>query len=182
MKFLAISLFVAMSTLVGNTAQSSAQGNDCQTDTLRTNSDGSFLALVSGSVFETLAGDNLTAKFWLPLSEVLVCGPTPFSFKGRNYQLYDVTNLDDGETVTALLQAGNFVAKNSAGGCHKSNITKPTPFLGNNGEVFTLSDGSIWEVKYEYEYLYEYYPTIIACPSQGYIIVGDKKLSAELLR
>ena len=50
--------------------------------------------------------------------------------------------------------------------------------MGNNEEIFKLSDESIWEVKYEYEYLYEYYPSITACPEQGFIIVDGKKLNA----
>jgi len=52
----------------------------------------------------------------------------------------------------------------------------PTPFMGNNGEIFKLADGTIWEVKYEYEYMYEYYPTVTVCPDKGFMIVGDTKL------
>ena len=33
--------------------------------------------------------------------------------------------------------------------------------------IFQLSDGSFWEIKYEYEYLYEYHPNVIICPSKG---------------
>ena len=62
--------------------------------------------------------------------------------------------------------------------CYEDTIMSPTPFMGNNEEIFKLSDGSIWEVKYEYEYLYEYYPSITACPEQGFIIVDGKKLNA----
>jgi len=57
----------------------------------------------------------------------------------------------------------------------------PTPFMGNNEEVFKVSDGSIWQVMYEYEYLYEYYPLVIICEAQGFMIVGDKKLSVARL-
>ena len=49
--------------------------------------------------------------------------------------------------------------------------------MGNNGEIFKLSDGSVWEVKYEYEYMYEYYPSVIICPSRGKLIVGKKSLN-----
>lgn len=63
--------------------------------------------------------------------------------------------------------------------CYTASITKPTPFMGNNGEVFKLSNGSVWEVLYEYEYLYEYYPTITACPDGNFIVLDDKKLSAK---
>jgi hypothetical protein len=49
--------------------------------------------------------------------------------------------------------------------------------MGNNGEIFKLSDGSVWEVKYEYEYMYEYYPSVLICPSRGKLIVGKKSLN-----
>ena len=159
-----------------------AQSSNCQNDTLSKNSDGEILVLSSGGVFEPLAGDKITAKLWLPQSELLLCGPNYFSFKGRDYQLFDVTNVSDGETVTAIQSGGGVAAGGRTGRCYKSNIVKPTPFLGNDGEVFALTDGSIWEVRYEYEYLYEYYPTIIACPGRGYIVVGDKQLNAEMIR
>jgi hypothetical protein len=51
--------------------------------------------------------------------------------------------------------------------------------MGNNGEIFKLSDGSIWEVKYEYEYLYEYSPQVIVCPNKGKLIIGGKKINVE---
>lgn len=53
--------------------------------------------------------------------------------------------------------------------------------MGNDGEIFRLADGSVWEVKYEYEYLYEYYPDVVVCPSQGKIIVADKTLNVQPL-
>jgi len=53
--------------------------------------------------------------------------------------------------------------------------------MGNNGEIFKLADGSLWEVKYEYEYLYEYYPSVVICPSRGRLIVGEKSLNVELV-
>jgi len=65
--------------------------------------------------------------------------------------------------------------------CYEASIRSPVPFMGNNGEIFKLSDGSVWEVKYEYEYLYEYYPDVIVCPSRGELFINDKSLSVELL-
>ena len=50
-----------------------------------------------------------------------------------------------------------------------------------NEEIFRLADGSLWEVKYEYEYLYEYYPSVVICPSQGRLIIGEKSLNVELV-
>jgi Leucine-rich repeat (LRR) protein len=64
----------------------------------------------------------------------------------------------------------------AANQCYSSSITSPTPFMGNKGELFKLSDGSIWEVGFEYEYLYEYYPTVDICPSIGLLIVKSKAL------
>lgn len=63
--------------------------------------------------------------------------------------------------------------------CYEASITSPTPFMGNNDEIFKLSDGSLWEVKYEYEYLYEYYPDIIICPSRGKLLINGKTLNVQ---
>lgn len=63
--------------------------------------------------------------------------------------------------------------------CYESSVTSPTPFMGMNDEIFKLNDGSVWQVKYEYEYLYEYYPNVIICPSKNELIIGDKTLSVQ---
>jgi len=63
------------------------------------------------------------------------------------------------------------------GNCFEASIRKPTPFMGNHGEVFQLDDGSFWEVQYEYEYLYEYYPTVVVCPEDGVLIIHGEKLN-----
>ena len=49
--------------------------------------------------------------------------------------------------------------------------------MGKHGEVFVLSDDSIWEVKYEYEYMYKYYPRVIICPDKNLLLINDKKLN-----
>ena len=67
----------------------------------------------------------------------------------------------------------------SAQECYESSILSPSPFMGNNGEIFRLADGSLWEVKYEYEYLYEYYPSVIICPSRGKLAIKGKSLNVE---
>ncbi len=67
----------------------------------------------------------------------------------------------------------------SAQNCYQSTVLSPSPFMGNNGEIFKLSDGSVWEVKYEYEYMYEYSPSVIICPSRGKLIVGKKSLNVQ---
>ncbi len=61
--------------------------------------------------------------------------------------------------------------------CYQSSIVSPSPFMGNNGEIFKLDDGSLWEVKYEYEYLYEYTPIVIICPAQGKLAIKGKSLN-----
>src|ERR1035437_6176173 len=65
--------------------------------------------------------------------------------------------------------------------CYPSSIVSPSPFMGNNEEIFKLADGSLWEVKYEYEYMYEYSPSVIICPSRGKLIVGKKSLNVQLV-
>jgi hypothetical protein len=78
-----------------------------------------------------------------------------------------------------LLLTRGAVAEN----CYTSTIIKPSPFMGNNNEVFQLSDGSIWQVKYEYEYLYEYFPSVTVCPALGRLLIRDKQLNViELSR
>ena len=67
------------------------------------------------------------------------------------------------------------------GACYEASIVKPTPFMGNDGEIFKLDDGSLWEVKYEYEYMYEYYPDVIICPSKGKLVVDGKSLNVEFV-
>ena len=61
--------------------------------------------------------------------------------------------------------------------CYNSSIMSPTPFMGNDSEIFKLADGSIWEVKYEYEYMYEYYPDVVICPSRGKLLIKGKSLN-----
>lgn len=69
-----------------------------------------------------------------------------------------------------------------AGSCFESVIRSPAPFMGNNEEVFKLDDGSIWEVKYEYSYMYAYYPEVIVCPNKNKIYVNDKALNVEMIK
>lgn len=65
--------------------------------------------------------------------------------------------------------------------CYKDSIISPTPFMGNNDEIFKLASGSVWQVKYEYEYMYAYYPDVVICPSTGQLIIKGKKLNVELV-
>lgn len=81
----------------------------------------------------------------------------------------------------ALIMLMVFSTRATAQDCYESSIPSPSPFMGNNGEIFKLADGSLWEVKYEYEYLYEYYPSVVICPSRGRLIVGEKSLNVKLV-
>ncbi|WP_019364960.1 hypothetical protein JQR88_25215 (plasmid) [Pseudomonas luteola] len=63
--------------------------------------------------------------------------------------------------------------------CFQASILSPSPFMGNDGEIFKIDDGSMWQVKYEYEYLYEYNPDVVICPSQGRMIIGKSTLNIE---
>jgi hypothetical protein len=74
---------------------------------------------------------------------------------------------------------GGTMPRFRSGSCYESSIVKPSPFMGNDGEIFKLDDGSLWEVKYEYEYLYEYYPDVIICPSKGKLLIDGKSLNVE---
>jgi hypothetical protein len=47
--------------------------------------------------------------------------------------------------------------------------------MGNDGEIFKLADDSLWEVKYEY--LYEYYPEVIICPSRAKLVIDGTSLN-----
>lgn len=65
--------------------------------------------------------------------------------------------------------------------CYQTSIVSPNPFMGNNGEVFKLADGSLWEVKYAYEYLYEYSPSVTVCPKRGKLLVKNKSIDVQPL-
>ncbi|MFZ6695202.1 hypothetical protein ACO0J1_05425 [Stenotrophomonas acidaminiphila] len=80
-----------------------------------------------------------------------------------------------------LLAALAFSADAWGQSCYEASVTSPNPLMGNDGEIVKLSDGTLWEVKYEYEYLYEYYPTVIICPSRGKMGVKGKMLNVNFL-
>lgn len=67
----------------------------------------------------------------------------------------------------------------SANDCYESMIQKPSPFMGNNGEIIKLSDGSLWQVNNTYEYLYAYYPSVVICPSKGKLYINDKSIDVQ---
>jgi hypothetical protein len=65
----------------------------------------------------------------------------------------------------------------SAQPCFQTSILSPSPFMGNHGEVFKTADGGLWEVQYEYRYLYEYLPSVVICPGRGNLSVKGKTLN-----
>ena len=95
-----------------------------------------------------------------------------------------IISVNEGERQLNRSQASQSKANGATrrvGGCYFASITSPSPFMGNDSEVFELSDGSMWEVKYEYEYLYEYYPSVTICPDDGLLIINGKKLNVASL-
>lgn len=147
----------------------------CYETSLSENIDsGEMLRTLEGDLFDTLPGDNITAMLWLPISSLLICGPTSFPYQGKTYYLYEITNLDDREKVTALKMGDSRGSSPSAGNCYQTQIMEPAPFNGNGGELIQMADGSIWQdSSYQYLYLYEYYPTVTICPDKGQMILED---------
>lgn len=54
--------------------------------------------------------------------------------------------------------------------------------MGTDGEIVRLIDGSVWEVKFEYQYLYAYNARVAVCPDKGTLVIGDKTLRVERVR
>lgn len=67
-----------------------------------------------------------------------------------------------------------------AASCIRTTIVSPSPFMGNNDEIFKTDDGRLWEVKHEYEYLYEYYPTVDIC-GESKLLIRGKVLNIALV-
>ena len=70
--------------------------------------------------------------------------------------------------VLALMCSSLATAQN----CYNTGIVSPSPFMGNNDEIFKTTDGRLWQVKYEYEYMYEYYPNVDICNDSKLVIKG----------
>lgn len=69
----------------------------------------------------------------------------------------------------------------SSHGCYEATIQTPIPFMGNHGEIFKLSDGTLWQVQHEYECLCECNPNVVICPAEGKILINGKSLSVSQL-
>jgi len=66
----------------------------------------------------------------------------------------------------------SFSIDSRASQCFETTVKSPSPFMGNNDEIFQTLDGNVWQVKYAYEYLYEYYPSVMICDEAKLIISG----------
>ena len=65
--------------------------------------------------------------------------------------------------------------RNVSNSCSRSWIQSPRPFMGMSGDIFKLSDGSMYEVGIgEFNYLYSYYPDVIICDSNSLHVDGEK--------
>ncbi len=151
----------------------------CATDSIRKNSCGKIIEMLSGRVFEISFTDRLTAGLWLPMLSLTICGPIRFDYEDVGHSYYIIVNSLIGQSIRGTLKSGPPLPH---GCCYKSIIDSPCPFMGNSQEQFTLSDGSMWKVGFQYECLYKYFPSVIACADQGFVIVDGRRLSARLLR
>lgn len=80
--------------------------------------------------------------------------------------------------MVSFMQVENLFAQQ----CYEATVVSPSPFMGNNGEIIKLDDGSLWQVKFAYEYLYEYNPTVIVCPSKGKLIIKNKSIDIQAMK
>ncbi|AOJ11673.1 hypothetical protein WS62_24150 [Burkholderia sp. ABCPW 14] len=89
-------------TLVALLASSPTYASSCEDDDLQSKSnDGSYLFMLSGAVYEVLAGDVIDSSLWLPPSEVVICSRV-VSYRGDKYTIYDIVNKDENEKVSAI--------------------------------------------------------------------------------
>jgi hypothetical protein len=80
---------------------------------------------------------------------------------------------------TITIQNKIISVSNVSKSCSKSSILSPSPFMGMSGDVFTLSNGSMYKVGVgEYNYLYSYYPNVIICDDNS-LHVDDKAISVS---
>lgn len=156
-----------------------AQKFGCATDSIRKNSCGKIIEMLSGRVFEISFTDRLTARLWLPTSSLTICGPIRFDYEDVGHSYYIIVNSLIGQSIRGTLKSGPSLPH---GCCYKSIIESPSSFRGTSGEEFILSDGSVWEVGFQYEYLYKYFPSVIACADQGFVIIDGRRSSARLLQ
>ena len=85
--------------------------------------------------------------------------------------------------IILLMTLGLIMSSHAfAQACYKTSILAPAPFMGNHGEVFKLSDGSMWKVMGSYEYMYAYYPAVNICPGSGKLIVEGRTVNVTQVK
>jgi len=80
----------------------SSYARNCDDDTLEGKSDsGEILIMMSGAVYQVLAGDEIDSALWLPPADVLIC-ESVVNVGGKRYLVYEIINTDEhGEKVSA---------------------------------------------------------------------------------
>lgn len=92
-------VFVTLATVL---TSSQTYASSCQDDDLQSKSnDGSYLFMLSGDVYEVLAGDVIDSSLWLPPSDVVICSRIVL-YRGAKYTIYDIINKDENEKVSAI--------------------------------------------------------------------------------
>jgi hypothetical protein len=66
--------------------------------------------------------------------------------------------------------------------CFETTIVKPSPFMGNHGELLQTADGGLYEVSGSYEYMYAYSPRAAICPASGKMAVNGKTIRIVALQ
>jgi len=120
---------------------------------------------------------------YLLLGTALKTGVNHLSVPSNTYFYYKVTAIvGSEESATSSIFSGYTAAQPPTTlSCYDSSIISPTPFMGNDGEIFKLADGSFWEIMYEYEYMYEYYPSVTICPEKQTIDIDGNTLKIKKL-
>ena len=81
-------LAATISTILG-AAVCPAHAQSCEKDSLETvGRSGEILVMLSGAVYEVLAGDTIDSALWLPPSDVLICAR---AFTSREAVLSPIT-------------------------------------------------------------------------------------------
>jgi len=169
-----ISRFFFLTIFIGTCAfPGTVLADDCYESTIMSpapflGNSGEIFKLSDGSIWEVRFEYNYLYEYY---PTVVVC---------PNQGTLTISDFSNEKIINVVLLI-NSAGVSIAGDCYESTIVDPVPFLGNSGEIFELSDGSVWEVGFEYEYLYEYYPTVVVCPNRGILGIDGETLDVRLL-
>jgi len=79
----------------------SVDAAQCSEDSIKSvTSDGEIIVMLSGAIFEVMAGDTIDSALWLPISDVMIC-ERAMTLRGKRVPYYELINLDDKEKVGA---------------------------------------------------------------------------------